>query len=351
MRAILNHAKRTSRAVPQKRLDIEIGGSSRPLLEGLRLRELLRVTGTAEWMPTLHGLLLEQDDFRDIIDFIEDVVVQGHAALRRVDDNNIVEVDTLAAEIDRSSALPLSDPSFRFFFGCALFGLDPYIDVDSFDSTGQPLRVRFAPELLSFKSLSDVLAAREANAKATRALAPEPRPREALASEPTLSQVLGVLIESYEHSDSLRAILIRDAQEVELCRTAGAHKAVLLLCGSILEGALVQLLTQNQALAEAGYPRSGRGRFPDDASLGELLGMALKPLGDGLAPLLDQKHASLVATVIDHRDLIHPHRETRGQEHDVDRITADIMYSVLCRILADMGRAIANGWLEKYAKA
>jgi|SRR5882724_202988 len=170
-----------------------------------------------------------------------------------------------------------------------------------------------------------------------------------------LRQLLDDLAVSYEMDTSLGDILWRDANDVEAARDAGLHKSVLLLSGSILEAVLVDVLEKRHDLAEPMFKRlrkaNANRQFPDDASLPDLLALATGELVAGLAPLLGPAHKPVAQTVIDHRDLIHPHREVRRTQLRINQHSSEALYSFLCVVLHEVAEAIKAGWVRQYEKA
>jgi hypothetical protein len=147
-------------------------------------------------------------------------------------------------------------------------------------------------------------------------------------------------------------LLKRDAQEVEVCLRGGAHKAALILCGSILEGVLVAVLGHDQRRADEEL-KLLKGRqhkaFPDDASLPDLVTLARKPgLCAGLPPLLREVHGELAKLVAGHRDLVHPHAEVREERLPINVHTATAVQANLRVLLDGLARQIESGWLGQY---
>ncbi len=170
-----------------------------------------------------------------------------------------------------------------------------------------------------------------------------------------LEELIEQLRQNGALTTDLARMFARDAEEVRRCTTAAAYKAVLILCGSILEGVLVDLLNRCPALAQPMFATLGKGKaghgFPDAASLPELLQLATVSLGENLLPLLRSTHADLVNLVNSHRDLVHPRRELRGEALPVSRGTATLLYGALCSVLEQINAAVAEGWLAEYERA
>ncbi|MBX7192623.1 MAG: hypothetical protein K1X94_11225 [Sandaracinaceae bacterium] len=174
------------------------------------------------------------------------------------------------------------------------------------------------------------------------ALAATPERNGVLDAE-RLAGLLSML--SFLHDDDLKAIVKRDLEDLAVSAANGAWKPCLLLCGSILEGVLVDVLDRNRAVAGT---YMGKKRFPEDASLNQLVVIAADPklLDDG-GFLLSSTAAGLAGTITEHRDLIHPHAQVRGRIN-VDRPTAGAMVQVLELVLRDLADADARGDVAAY---
>jgi hypothetical protein len=167
-----------------------------------------------------------------------------------------------------------------------------------------------------------------------------------------LAQLLGRLAKEGALTPAFASLLERDAQEVNVCLRGGAHKAALILCGSILEGVLVAVLARNQGRADAEFKLlKGKQRksFPDEASLPDLVALARKPgLREGLGPLLTEFHGDLARLVTGHRDLVHPHAEVREEKLPINEHTAMAVQANLCVLRDGLARQIETGWLDQY---
>jgi len=170
-----------------------------------------------------------------------------------------------------------------------------------------------------------------------------------------LKQLLDELEQSYGLAEALRTILRRDADEVEGARRAQLPKSVLLLSGSVLEGVLVDALDKRRDLAQPLFEKGkkGKAKFPDDASLRDLLELVTSAeLAPQCGPLLPPQLMKLAESVVDHRDLIHPHREVReAGSITIDEHTAEALYNVLCLVLRDLAKSAKAGWIAKYEEA
>jgi hypothetical protein len=76
--------------------------------------------------------------------------------------------------------------------------------------------------------------------------------------------------------------------------------------------------------------------------------LATDSLNAGCEPLLGPEYNAMVSNLINHRDLVHPHREVRGSEHPVSESTSELLYSTLARVLDGIKAAIDRGWLIRY---
>lgn len=143
----------------------------------------------------------------------------------------------------------------------------------------------------------------------------------------------------------LRDIVERDLAELETAISNGLNKTTLLLCGSVLEASLIDVLDRRRDIASTFLKRK---KFPDEASLDDLLSIAgTENLpGDGLR-ILTETAISLGIAVKDHRDLIHPHREVRSGIK-VDSDTAKSMIHLLRLVVRDLRIAHEKGVLKLY---
>lgn len=180
-----------------------------------------------------------------------------------------------------------------------------------------------------------------------------PRDGDEAPEEPNvLKQLLARLMEAGALTREFGSLLERDAGEVDICLRGGAHKAALILCGSMLEGVLVAVLGHNQQRADEEF-KLLKGRqhksFPDDTSLPDLVTLARKPgLCVGLPPLLREVHGELAKLVAAHRDLVHPHAEAREEQLPINVHTATAVQANLCVLLDGLARQIESGWLAHY---
>lgn len=149
------------------------------------------------------------------------------------------------------------------------------------------------------------------------------------------------------------AILLgRDGGEIGLCIEAGANKSALILCGGILEGVLTSVLMHNSSVAEREFQKlRARRKFPDGASLPDLVEMCRRALCPGLRPLLREIHHGLSQLINGHRNLIHPHAEIRGEQLPIDPHTVAAVLASLQVLLAGILREISAGWLTDYRNA
>jgi len=100
-----------------------------------------------------------------------------------------------------------------------------------------------------------------------------------------------------------RDIVERDLAELRTALETGLSKAALLLCGSVLEAVLLDVVGRNRAVATTYRKRSS---FPDEYSLTDLVDVATNE------KLLSASVGKMATSIIEHRDLIHPAAELRG---------------------------------------
>ncbi len=128
--------------------------------------------------------------------------------------------------------------------------------------------------------------------------------------------------------DRLRAILERDVAELEGCLRAEAHKAAMVLSGSIIEAILVDYFIRN--------PPGGKN--PDailSTDLATLIAEAVK------AGVLSESSRDLSTVVRNYRNLIHPGRELRGGTQ-VSKEAAQVAYNLLIMITREMAETQAR---------
>lgn len=164
-------------------------------------------------------------------------------------------------------------------------------------------------------------------------------------SSPTDALVtsLGFLADS-----ARRTIVERDLRELDRVMSVQSHKAALLLCGSILEGVLVDVLDRNPGIAQSFM--KGNQRWPDDASLEKLIEIASKTILACTPPrtLLTPSASAFAGSLTDHRDLVHPQAEIRQGIH-VDQTTAEAMFMLLKVVVRDLAEAEKEDLLDLYA--
>ena len=136
----------------------------------------------------------------------------------------------------------------------------------------------------------------------------------------------------------LRSIVDRDLDELDAAIRAGLHKCSAILAGSIVEALLIDMLDQNRAIASSHLKRK---KFPEEASLGELVTIAT---AEGL---LEAMATGLVEHLKDFRDLVHPDRERRTKPK-VDATTAAALVSLLGLVVRDLASAAVDGKLAAY---
>lgn len=138
--------------------------------------------------------------------------------------------------------------------------------------------------------------------------------------------------------EKLEKICKRDLNELGQSLSSECWKAALLLCGSILEAVLLDVVGRRSDLAA---PYRKKWSFPDDASLGDLIAIA------GDFDLLSTTAKGLAGTITEHRDLIHPRAEARGGMK-VDKTTARALAHVLDIVTRDLADAEARGAIDAF---
>lgn len=137
---------------------------------------------------------------------------------------------------------------------------------------------------------------------------------------------------------SMDAIVKSDLRELDGALRHRLHKSAVLLCGSILEAVLIDVLDRRRDLASSYLKKK---KFPDDASLDDLLLVA------GNEGLVSETARQVGVAVKDHRDLIHPHRQAR-ERVAVDGDTAQAMLVLLRLVVRDLRRAHEDGRVKTY---
>lgn len=145
--------------------------------------------------------------------------------------------------------------------------------------------------------------------------------------------------------EDITMALRRDLRELETAAAKGLWKCALLLCGSVVEAALIDVLDRRRDLAT---PYLKKKRFPEDASLHDLIGIAGdNDLIGGGNRLLSDTAVGFAKTITEHRDLIHPHAEVRGHIR-VDKETSEAMIHLLKLVVRDLAGANENGVIAAY---
>jgi hypothetical protein len=147
----------------------------------------------------------------------------------------------------------------------------------------------------------------------------------------------------------LRSIVERDLRELELSLRNQLNKASLILCGTLLEAVLLDVLDRRFDVAETYMSKNAK--WPNDASLKKLVKIAgsveLTDAHHRPARLLTKSAVGTCNAIIEHRDLIHPHAEVRGEvKIDADVVIA--MVGLLRVVLGDLSSAGENGVINAY---
>ncbi len=136
----------------------------------------------------------------------------------------------------------------------------------------------------------------------------------------------------------MRGIVERDLGELRAALLSGTSKTLLLLCGSILEGVLVDAVARNIIVAKTYQPKK---HFPDDYSLHDLIDVAVEE------QLLRKSTRNMASSVTEHRDLIHPAAEARG-DVQVDAARASAMMAFLAVIVGELSSADGGAAMAAY---
>jgi hypothetical protein len=107
--------------------------------------------------------------------------------------------------------------------------------------------------------------------------------------------------------DELRKICKRDYEEIQRVQIAGAHKATIVLCGSLTEALLLDSLQSDEAKARASAKAISKPLTNWD--LHDLLDVAID------VGLINAGASVLVKGIKDYRNLIHPGKEVRTKFH------------------------------------
>ena len=138
-------------------------------------------------------------------------------------------------------------------------------------------------------------------------------------------------------ADELRVLLARDYQELAHLLEVDARKSALILCGSIMEAALVSVLKDIAPVAQSAYslqfPRSQKSI--EEWRLWELIAIAQS------CNVIDQDTRRQADILRDYRNLIHPLVETRrATELDDELVQAQV--TLLKRLLRMLSRSSTN---------
>jgi len=122
-------------------------------------------------------------------------------------------------------------------------------------------------------------------------------------------------ITGFIEDENLKSITVRDFHEINTCSNNGAHKSILLLCGSILEVFLYQSLSKKQDEANRFYKElKGKSLEMDMWFLGDMLTVS-SHLG-----LIDAHFNGKARLITDYRNIIHPTNEIREKVGQIERL-------------------------------
>jgi len=138
------------------------------------------------------------------------------------------------------------------------------------------------------------------------------------------------------HIKDLIPILERDYQEVVTCRETGCWKASIILCGSLLEGILYDLLKQNETKAlaskEAPKDKSGDSVPLEDWFITYLINTAAD------LDLIEKGIKALHHTTKDYRNLVHPTNEIKSS-YKLKKEEADNAFAILNMLIKDLSES------------
>jgi hypothetical protein len=166
--------------------------------------------------------------------------------------------------------------------------------------------------------------------------------------EPEPISTVSKLVMGFLTDPVLGAMVVRDMEEIDAAIKARAYKAAVLLTGSVLEAALLDVVGRNVQEAKS---RLGK-KWPERASLKDLIdyvsGVNVQtPKGN--MPLMLPHTGKKGDVVTDHRDLIHPRAEVRASAR-IDEHVATTMRGVLGEVIRDLQHAHKDGLLDAYGE-
>ena len=161
---------------------------------------------------------------------------------------------------------------------------------------------------------------------------PDVDPKETTSAKP---HILPEQTWNFVTDSTLKMMLVRDYEELSRLVSVQAHKSIMIMCGSILEGVLHDLLKQRQEDADDAYYElylRTKGHANDQApSLDKWEFEHLIGVTDYLK-LVDHNFKRVGDTMRDFRNLVHPRVETK-KGAVVDPETAAAMLEFLKRTL------------------
>jgi hypothetical protein len=165
--------------------------------------------------------------------------------------------------------------------------------------------------------------------------------------EPEPISTVSRLVMGFLTDATLGAMVVRDMEEIDAAIKMRAYKAAVLLSGSVLEAALLDVVGRNEREARNRLKQ----KWPERASLKDLIdyvsGIQVQT-AKGVAPLMSPLTGKKGLVVTDHRDLIHPRAEVRALAK-LDEHVATTMRGVLGEVIRDLQHAHKDGLLDAYA--
>ena len=140
---------------------------------------------------------------------------------------------------------------------------------------------------------------------------------------------------TWMYDDELRKIAESDRAELAVCQPHGAHKASMLLAGSLCEAMLLDVFQRNEPLTRNLLGKSG-GQFPERTNVDELIELAIR---QGFITSTVKEYANAMKV---HRDLIHPNRVRVEKPMIGERLTGMVV-STAYMIGDELRAACADG--------
>jgi hypothetical protein len=172
-----------------------------------------------------------------------------------------------------------------------------------------------------------------------------PSAPEIIEAEPV--STVSKLVLGFMADPLLGPMVVRDLGEIDSAIKASAHKAALLLIGSVLEASLLDVASRNEHVARLHFG----SRWSDKVSPKELIAFLAGTrvqTSTTTAPLITPMTSKKSVVVVDHRDLIHPRAEVRGAATPDEPMVASA-HGILREVIRDLRKAHEDGLIDAYA--